>query len=141
MKKQALTFVGVLSLLLAAGSALAQTQEIRADVPFNFTVNRATLPAGQYTISNIGNGGSTVLIQSEDGRTVKLVNANRAESLNAADRTKLVFHCYGRNHCFLYQAWVEGMHRGMELPRGAVEKEVAANLRSSDMPVIASIVK
>lgn len=141
MKKHALTFVGVLSLLLAAGSALAQTQKIRADVPFNFTVNRATLPAGQYTISNLGRGNSTLLLQSEDGKTVRMVNSNRAESLNAADQTKLIFHCYGRDHCFLYQAWVGGMNHGVELPRGSIEKELAANLGSRDTSVMASIAK
>jgi hypothetical protein len=130
MKKQALTLVGVLSLLLVAGSALAQTYAIRADVPFSFTVNQTTMPAGQYTISPLGNGTNVLVIQSSDTQAIKLVNANRAASKKAADRTKLVFHCYEGDHCFLYQLWVGGMPGGQELPRSAVEREIAANLGS-----------
>lgn len=138
MKKQALTLVGVLSLLLVAGSALAQNT-IRADVPFSFTVNQTTLPAGQYTISPLGNGTNILVIQGSAPQAFKLAMANRTESSKAADRTKLVFHCYEGDHCFLYQLWVRGMSRGQELPRSAVEREIAANLSSHrDVAVMAA---
>jgi hypothetical protein len=135
MKKQALSLVGVLGLLLAAGSALAQ-----ADVPFNFTVNGTTMPAGPYTVSKTTNSINILLIKSDSGKEVKLIIPHRVEPLAAADRTKLVFHCYsGRDHCFLYQLWVEGKNAGQELPKSSLEKEVAAaRLRSQEVPVIAS---
>ena len=41
MKKQVLSLVGVLSLLLVAGSAMAQNWVV-ANVPFSFSVNRTT---------------------------------------------------------------------------------------------------
>src|SRR6202008_3378256 len=96
MKKQALSLVGVLSLLLAAGSALAQSGAIRADVPFSFTVNGTTMPAGPYTVSQIANSinTNTLLIQSDNGKEVKLVIPVRVESRKTAARSKLVFHCY-----------------------------------------------
>jgi len=139
MKKQALGFVGVLSLLLAAASAFAQSRAIRADVPFNFTVNGTSMPAGPYTVSKTANGINALLIQSDNGKAVKLVMPQRVESANNTDRTKLVFHCYsGRDHCFLYQLWEEGAKAGQQLPKTSLEKEVAAALRSEDVPVIAS---
>ena len=140
MKKQALSLVGVLSLLLAAGSALAQSGAIRADVPFNFTVNGKTMPAGPYTISKTANGISTLLIRSDDGNEVNLVYPHRVERLKVADRTKLVFRCYsGHDHCFLYQLWMEGNGTGQEFPKSSLEKEVAAaSLHPQDVPVIAS---
>ena len=139
MKKLALSLVGVLSLLLAAGSALAQSA-IRADVPFSFTVNGTTMPAGPYTVSKMPNAINTLLIQSDNGKEAKLVIPHRVESLTAADRTRLVFHCYsGRDHCFLHQIWVGGNGSGQELPKSSLEKEVeAASLRPQDVPVIAS---
>ncbi len=73
MNKQVLSLVGVLGLLLAAGSAAAQSKAIRADVPFNFTVNGTTMPAGAYTVSKTANGINTLLIQSDNGKQVKLV--------------------------------------------------------------------
>ncbi len=140
MKKQALTLVGVLSLLLVAGSALAQTRgQIRADVPFNFTVNHTNMPAGPYIISTIGNGNGVLLVQSQDTKAATFVTPNAVEALKASNRTKLVFHCYGGDHCFLYQLWVSGAARGQQLPRSAVEREVAANIiNSRNVDVIAS---
>ncbi len=63
MKKQILSLVGVLSLTLVAGSALAQNR-VEANVPFNFTVNRTNMPAGEYVISTVGSSGNNLLIQS-----------------------------------------------------------------------------
>jgi len=137
MKKQVLCLVGVLSLLLIAGSALAQNT-IVANVPFSFSVNRTTMPAGEYTVSSVGTG-DTLLIQSQDKKTVKLVTPNRAETLKPSASSKLVFHCYdSREHCFLHQIWVQGKNIGKQLPKSSYENEVAARLRSNDIPVIAS---
>jgi hypothetical protein len=44
MKKQALTLIGVLSLVLAAGSAFAQSDEVRATVPFDFVAGQTAVP-------------------------------------------------------------------------------------------------
>jgi hypothetical protein len=135
MKKQALTFVGVLSLLLVAGSAFAQ-QKVQSDVPFSFTINKTVLPAGAYTISPIGNTGIAVL-KGGDNNTVSMMRSHAVQSLNPADRTKLVFHCYGREHCFLYEVWVQGETRGSQLPSSAVEKELSARLRSEKVAIVA----
>jgi hypothetical protein len=134
MKKQALTFVGVLSLLLVAGSAFAQ-QKVQSDVPFSFTINKTVLPAGAYTISPIGDTGVVVLKGSDNN--VSMMRSHAVESLNPADRTKLIFHCYGREHCFLYEVWVQGETRGRQLPSSAVEKELAARLRSEKVAIVA----
>ena len=46
MKRQAFSLMSLLTLLLVAGSAIAQTVHVRADVPFNFAVGNKRLPAG-----------------------------------------------------------------------------------------------
>jgi len=138
MKKQALSLIGVLSLLLAAGSALAQTGSIQSNVPFGFTVDKSTFPAGSYTISPLGVGNGAVLIEGAGKSAIKLVTPNAVQSLEVADRTKLVFRCYGRDHCFLYQMWIAGQHRGRQLPKSSVEKELAASLESKNVTVVAS---
>ena len=135
MKRQIHSLVGVLSLMLVAGSALAQNT-VKANVPFNFTVNRTNMPAGEYRLSTVGIG--TLLIQSKDAKSVKLVTANQAQLAAPSQTTKLVFRCYGGNQCFLYQIWVQGMIRGRELPKSSAESEIEARLRSRDVPVIAS---
>jgi hypothetical protein len=110
---------------------------VQANVPFNFTVSRTTMPSGEYVISPIGSGNG-LLIQSGDKKSVKLVTPNHAEISSPSKTTKLVFHCYGKDQCFLYQIWVEGMRRGQQFPKSALETEIEAKLRSRDVPVIAS---
>ena len=72
------------------------------------------------------------------GKTPEASPRNRAEISSPSKTTKLVFHCYGKDQCFLYQIWVQGMNRGRELPKSSLENEIEAKLRSRDVPVIAS---
>jgi len=96
------------------------------------------MPAGEYTVSSVGSGDS-LLIQSQDMKTAKLVIPFSAGASKPSADSKLVFHCYdGREHCFLYQIWVQGKNRGRQLPKSSYENEIAARLRPNDVPVIAS---
>jgi hypothetical protein len=141
MKKQALTIVGVLSLLLAAGSAFAQMNgpTIQANIPFKFVVDRQALPAGDYTISRLGNSEPALVIRSADGKEVKIALCNRLEALQPAAKTKLVFRRYGTDRYFLSQVWVAGSDSGRQLPKSAHENEVAMDFTSSDVIVMASL--
>jgi hypothetical protein len=137
MKKQALTLVGVLSLVLAAGSAFAQSGEIRANVPFSFVVNHMELPAGQYSITTIGGGNEILVLRGLNNKTVQLVNANSAQANKPADRTKLVFRVYGDRY-FLSQIWTAGNERGREMPKSSLESETAMDRASHDVVLFAS---
>ena len=53
MKNQMVAVLG-LGLLLAAAATYAQTGVVMANVPFNFVVEKADFPAGQYTIHSRG---------------------------------------------------------------------------------------
>jgi hypothetical protein len=136
MKRQVLTLVGVLGLLLVAGSAWAQN-EVRANVPFKFQVNRSTMPAGHYTVSTIG-GGSDVLVIRGDGKSVMAANANQAQATRPSDHTKLVFRCYGDRY-FLSEIWIAGNDRGRQLPKSAAESEIALNTQEKDVVLYASL--
>jgi hypothetical protein len=128
MKRQAFTLVSLLSLLLVAGSAIAQTVHVRADIPFNFAVANKTFPAGTYDVSTVGNRDSKMLLlQSRDGSTSMIIGSNAAESSAPADKTKLVFNQYG-NQYFLSQIWVNGETLGRQLQKSSREKEVGSEL-------------
>ena len=128
MKRQAFSLVSLLSLLLVAGSAIAQTVHVRGDVPFNFAVGNKTLPAGTYDIRTISSGDSkTLRLQSRDGSASMMLNSNAAEKLEPANKTKLVFNRYG-NQYFLSQIWVKGETLGRQLPKTSREKEVGREL-------------
>jgi hypothetical protein len=143
MKRQAISLVSLLSLLLVAGSAIAQTIHVRADIPFSFAVGSKTYPAGAYFIGNISNRDSKVLLlRAENGNASMMILSNAAENLTPADRTKLVFSRYG-NQYFLSQVWVNGATQGHQLPKSNREKEVATamarNLDTERVEVVASI--
>jgi hypothetical protein len=128
MKRQAFSIVSLLSLLLVAGSAIAQTQHVRADIPFNFVVGNKTLPAGTYDVRRISSrDDKTLLLQSRDGVSSMMLNSNAAQTLEPSTKTKLVFNRYG-NQYFLSQIWVNGEAGGRQLPKCSREKEVAREL-------------
>ncbi len=141
MKKQALTLVGVLSLLLAAGSAFAQMSgpTIHANIPFKFVVDRQALPAGDYTISRLSASEPAIVLRSADGKDVKIALCTRLSVLKPAEKTKLVFRRYGTDRYFLSQVWVAGSESGRQLPKSAHESEVAMDFHSSDVIVMASL--
>jgi hypothetical protein len=137
MKKQALTLIGVLSLLLAAGAAFAQSVEVRANVPFDFVVNHTTLPAGQYSITTIDRGNMVLAIRGFK-KGVMVLTAIPAEAASASDRGKLVFRCYGDRY-FLAQIWTAGSERGRILPKSALESEVALDSTPHEVVLYASL--
>lgn len=137
MKKLAITLVGVLSLLLAAGSAWAQNETVRANIPFGFTVNEQALPAGVYTITSADRGNTMLLIRG-DGQSA-IVLAQHAQKLQAPDKTKLVFRSYGGSRYFLSEIWREGDSNGRRFPKTSLEKELASNLKPDNVVIYAAL--
>jgi hypothetical protein len=139
MKRQMLSLVGVLALLLVGASAYAQNIKVKATVPFDFIVNGKTLPAGEYTIASFGSvDGRTLMVRSGDLDKQMLVRANSSESLKVSDKTKLVFHRYDQRY-FLSEIWVAGNDRGHQIPRGGREKELALDYPVQDVVVLAQV--
>ena len=50
MKRQTVSLISLLGLLLMAGSAVAQRIQVSVSVPFNFIVGSQKLPAGTYQL-------------------------------------------------------------------------------------------
>jgi len=137
MKHPLFALIG-LGLLLAAASAYAQTGAVKANVPFNFVVEKADLPAGQYVIQSAGLAGSFTTIQSKDRQVIKAIIPDACESNQAQTKTKLVFHRYGDRY-FLAQIWTAGNNRGRELQMSKRETEVARNYPVQDVVVVATL--
>src|SRR5215469_12712567 len=76
-------------LLISVPSTYAQTA-IRATVPFNFTVGKAEMPAGTYTISQV----SSSVIEIQGSKSVVSIVLSGSGSSNDST-AKLVFHRYG----------------------------------------------
>src|SRR5205085_9938359 len=80
MKKQHVRSILVLSLLLVAGSAFAQTINLRSNVPFSFNAAGKSMPAGQYSIKTLGvSDGKSLALQGSEPGAVMILSANSSE--------------------------------------------------------------
>jgi hypothetical protein len=130
MKRQAFRIISLLTLLLMAGSAIAQTVRVRGNIPFNFTVGNKTLPAGAYDVATIETHDTKMLrLQTLDGKSSMIVGSNAAVATKCPERSILVFNRYGSQY-FLSEIWVKGETAGRHLPQSNREKELAKELAS-----------
>jgi len=138
MKRQIASVLGVFGLLLVAACANAQSVNVNANVPFNFTVAKSTLPAGEYNIQSLVSAtGSVLAIRGDAGKNM-LASANTAETLNASPNSRLVFHKYGDQY-FLSQIWLQGENVGRQFTIGRREAEMASVKTSEDVIVLAAL--
>ena len=102
-----------------AGPALAQPQILAAEIPFAFTVENATLPAGTYEIRQVD---SWEFVLSDAMGVVKVAFVTEpAERLDRASAGELIFSVYGDKH-FLSKMWFPGAMEGYELARPRAER-------------------
>jgi hypothetical protein len=134
MKNILMLFAVALALLVTAASA--QTIQLKAEIPFGFIVNGATLPAGEYLVRSEGAGGAALLFSDLNGHRNNLMLTNACRSLKAATKTKLVFHRYGDRY-FLSQIWIAGKDSGRELPTSRRETEVARDFSMQEVVLVA----
>jgi hypothetical protein len=129
----------VVSVVFAAfvllASAFAQTGAIRVTVPFDFTVGKQTLAAGDYKVSI---SGSLLHVARIDGRAASTVSTNYTGGGANQDLTpRLIFHCYGNRH-FLSVAWIGEMNQGHELFASPAELQYARTTKQEQKTVLAS---
>jgi len=135
MKKHLFALLG-LGLLLASAAAHAQTINLKADVPFDFVVNGSTMPSGEYTIRST-NSSARVLSLSGAAEGPTFLIANSCRSTKASAQTKLVF-IHDRDGYFLSEMWVEGNTTGIQLPKSPRARQVADNMTSERVVVLAA---
>jgi hypothetical protein len=118
--------------IATAGSALAQDHKVTATVPFNFTVNGRTLPAGHYTIGNDVNSPRMLTIADrQKGVTAMAITVPDYGS--AADN-KLVFHHYGSQY-FLSEIRTANNSLTCHLPTSKQEKRAKAQAQEASVRV------
>jgi hypothetical protein len=126
------TMLGLTFVMIAA-TAMAQTPEqITIDLPFEFTVARQTLPAGNYTIKSLS--PSRLLIRSRDGHEAVIASVYAVQAKETPADARLVFLRYGDQH-FLYRMFVPGTDMGRQLSPSRIEVRLAKTVA----PVMVSI--
>jgi hypothetical protein len=106
MKRVALYLVAVSVLTFCSISAQAQTISgalLKADIPFDFTVQNVTLEKGTYVIENIGDRAQRVR-SAESSSSVLYVTTPMDNPNGDPSRNVLIFHRYG-NEYVLAEIW------------------------------------
>lgn len=102
-----LTYISIAVLVLASVVVVnsnAQTtggHRVVANIPFEFTVGKATLPSGNYTITvlNASSDRKILQIRSADGRSNTII-WTMSGFAKISDDAKLVFDRYGDRYFF-----------------------------------------
>jgi len=103
--------------LMGTGSAYAQGAEsVRAEIPFDFKVGEATLPAGEYRLRYDPSEAQGVLtVRSADGRHQAFVLTEAVDAGNGTpNANKLVFEREGASYV-LSEVFTDDSSVGLEV--------------------------
>ncbi len=133
MKRTMMKLTAALALAVTFGIATANAQtnsNLRADVPFNFSVGKTAIPAGDCGVVI---ASKVARISCADGQAGIVGQEARQDATGTA---KLVFHKYGDQY-FLAEVWTES--NGLILTESPAEKEMRASVgtpKYSNMAVL-----
>jgi hypothetical protein len=133
MKRIAAVALFVAATLITTGSAWAQDHAVKATVPFNFTLNGNTLPAGSYTIASDSTNAGTLSIRNrQEG-----VNAwvlGMIDSTNTGKAGQLVFHKCG-DRLFLSEIRYPYSSTKVRFPMSKMEKRAREHTLEAGLQV------
>ena len=133
MKRIAAIALFVAATFITAGSALAQDHQVKATVPFNFTVNGSWLPAGNYTIGS-GSIGTNVLSIADREKKVHILAMGLTDSNYRGNSSKLVFHKYGDQY-FLSEICYANSSTKVDFPTSKAEKRARTQAQEAALRV------
>jgi hypothetical protein len=104
-----------------AGTSFAQSNGVRANVPFDFTVGDKLLPAGTYTIKEQSN--HVIVIKNHD-KPIAMVSLVNGDYNPSPDSGRLMFHRYGSQY-FLTEILCDQANMNFRVPTSKTEKRTA----------------
>ena len=122
MKSKIYGALAMLGVALMVSVPLVQAQSaVKADVPFAFSLQDKSMPAGNYKI--IALSGQVLEVWNLDAQRGTLLAKQMSVQSNRDQSPKLVFHKYGDQY-FLSQIWYAESHYGVGFAESKREKEV-----------------
>ncbi len=127
MKRLTFTTLSSLTLLTAAAAFAQSDLPMRANIPFDFRVGKAILPAGLYTVRPGGVTGC-LSIRRVDGKGSAMAQTFGADARKGSTATTgtLLFNRYGDTY-FLAKVWNADSAEGRQIVASKVERELARN--------------
>ena len=124
----------MIALMVLVGSmavaAQAQTgrAQLVASIPFQFNVGNQSMPAGEYTVSQINpqSGHAVLQLRAKDGSRTVLIQMNNVIG-KATERAQLVFNRLGSEYYFS-QAWMASDDTGWQAPKTKAERSMQQEL-------------
>jgi hypothetical protein len=121
--------------LMTAGSAGAQSAVLKVNVPFDFTVNKTLLAAGNYTFSFDPMLPNTLIVQDR-AKNVKARAYILRGSIDQGREDRLIFHRYGGEY-FLSEVGFDSASDGVSLPESKLESQVGKAAEKEDLALLA----
>jgi hypothetical protein len=120
---------------LSAQSAFSVSYRLVAHIPFSFTADNHTFPAGTYLVE-ADRVKQVVLLQGEN-QDVRFMPANPKELSEPTKQSELVFQRYGSQ--FVFKAvHVQSSWEAQSLPTSEIEKELAKAGRPHQLVMVQS---
>ncbi len=131
MNTNRLAFLGLGAALAAAPAHAYVHQRIEAKVPFRFTVEDKSFPAGRYVIEPISaNSPSALQLKKADGSARTIFLTTSAAAGNVGETPRLVFGRHGRKRV-LRAVYEGGSESGAEFGPVPVEPKRVARATST----------
>ena len=134
-KVLAVMAMGCLLTLLVVAGAHAQEPgtSIRVSIPFDFTVEKKTLPAGEYEIRRINDEPTALLIQNVNHRRDEVIfQTEPLDARRIPNHSLLIFHRYG-DTSFLSEILTAGEQRGEELRPTREERTLRSEMAKNNV--------
>lgn len=131
-------FVLLTITILAGIFTCVQAQErplVKATVPFSFTVENTSFPAGSYTVY-LMIPDNVVRVQSADGRKVAIIRGMPSTGSSDSEHAELVFNRID-NQYFLSQVREQGSNLRRDVPLGNRAHELAKNRNARQDTLVA----
>ena len=129
MKRQLMTLLVMLGLLIGMGTAKAQVNpvfgEIRANVPFEFHAGSTRFPAGNYVIKRLNESDPRILtISPVNGGATSMMMVHLQDNKVESKANELVFNKYG-SRFFLSSIAIAGYSNGNIVDKSQFEEVVS----------------
>ena len=124
--KKAYTIVALMvlvgSMAVAAQAQTGSRTQLVASIPFQFNVGDQTMPAGDYTISQVNPSSdhAVLRLRSKDGSRTVMIQMNNVIG-KAREGSQLIFNRLGGAYYFS-QAWMSSDDTGWQAQKSKAER-------------------
>jgi hypothetical protein len=122
MKRITAIVLVTLAGFFTAGSLQAQSYEVRAKIPFDFSVGSKQLPSGSYELFSEGRDQNLLEIRNRDQK-VSILTLTEETGNSPAYVSELIFNKYGDRY-FLSEIRCTSIGMDLEVPPSKQEKQV-----------------